>query len=252
MPRKKNTTIDVKKADKALGSDKVDEIVSKEWKVADLPSEEELKQEVSESPKARNNPNSRKNLIQYRKDKPVEVKEKIVKNLQYKKTRKTLDVKKFFSGVLDNSMVEMLEPFIAVLVSSEEEKLFFGTIKKFLGDFEKEILTASDVDDITNLSLNRILELRLLEVSKDNPKRIVDTAATIERFRKNSEKIKTSLASRRTDRVDTKNKPSFSIVDVAAGIDIDARKEMDELSDRLEKEQKDFLKARSGRHLIDE
>lgn len=251
MPRKKNTTVDKKDAVKALGADKVEEIVNKEWKVAPLPSEEELKNEAPASPKARNNINSRKNLVQYRKDKPKEVKARIVNNLQYKATREVMDIHKFFSEVLDTNMIEMFEPFLDVLESSEEEKLFFGTIKKFVGDFEKEILTASDIDDITTLSLNRILELRLLAASKDNPKRVMDTAATIERYRKSSEKIKTSLASRRTDRVDIKNKPSFSIVDIAAKLDSDKRQELLDLEKKLDAEERAFLAKKGDHHLIE-
>ena len=60
MPRKKNTTVDIKSADKVLGKDKIDSIVEKDWKVAELPSEEELKNETLKNSKARNNINSRK------------------------------------------------------------------------------------------------------------------------------------------------------------------------------------------------
>jgi hypothetical protein len=60
----------VKDAEEKLGKEKIKEISEKDWKVAEVPSEEELAQKKSKSPKARNNPNSRANLMQHRKKTP--------------------------------------------------------------------------------------------------------------------------------------------------------------------------------------
>lgn len=228
----KKKVIDIKDAKTALGADKIEEIVSKEWKTAELPPDKAIEEEVHDSPKARSNVNSRKNLIQYKKDKPVEVKEAIVNNLKFKSTREDPKLDVLFEGVLSKEMVSILLPMRDALADEDEEEVFFGTIKFFVKDFPKDELSASDIDDIANLALNRILELRMLKAAKETPKRILDVAASIERFRKNSEKIKMGLASRRMDRVDTKNKSSFSIVDIANQFDENRRKA---LEDRVEK-----------------
>jgi hypothetical protein len=237
--------MDVKNADKALGEDKIEEIVQKEWNVAPLPSEEDLKNEEHESPKARTNINSRKNLIQYRTDIDPEVKEGIVKNLRYKTQRKDIDVNQFFGDTLIPELIEVLIPLRDALENADEETLFFGTVKQFVSDFPKGELNTSDVDDIATLALNRILELRLLRAAKDHPGRILDAAAAIERFRKHSDKIKMHLANRRMDRVDVKNKQSYSIVDLAAAFDDEKKKEMEARIASLLEEEKRFKDKRA-------
>jgi hypothetical protein len=236
--------IDIKYADKALGEEKIKEIVEKEWKVAELPSEEELKAEVKKSPMSRNNPNSRKNLTQYRKDIPVETKEKIVSKLTFRSKRKEKDLKEFFGDIITQDMLNIFQPMRAALQDSDEEDVFFGTIKFFIKDFPKGELSASDLDDIANLALNRVLELRLLVEAKKNPKRVVDVSSSIEKFRKNSEKIKMGLASRRMDRVDTKNKTSFSIVDLAVAFDESRKKELEDRVKEMDEEELKFLKSK--------
>jgi len=232
---------DVKKADQVLGEEKIKDIVEKDWKTAELPSEEELEKTPTKSPMARNNVNSRKNLTQYRKDVPKETKEKIVKNLSYKSKRSDKDLKAFFDGSINDDLLVILQPMRVALVDEDEEEVFFGTIKLFVKDFPKGDLSSSDIDDISSLSLNRILELRLLKESKANPKRILDISSAIERFRKNSEKIKMALSSRRMDRVDTKNKGGFSIVDIAAEFDNIKRRELEEKVKIMNAEEEKFL-----------
>jgi len=236
--------VDVKTADAALGEDKIEEIVNKDWKVASLPTEEELSGESSDSPMARNNPNSRANLVQYRK-KSKETKEKIVKGLKYKTIRPDFDLAAFFSGLLEEGVLGVLTHMREALSDGDEEELFFTIVKQFVSDFPSGELTASDLDDVANLALNRILELRLLKTAKKSPKMILDAAATIEKFRKNSEKLKMGLANRRSDRVDTKNKQSFSIVDVAVAYDSAKKKELQDKVEELAEAQRKFLKSRN-------
>lgn len=243
MARKKKI-IDSIPAQVVLGEEKIAEIVDKEWEVAPLPSQDELASEQHESPKARSNLNSRKNLIQYRKDVPKETKEAIVNNLQFKHVRPDKDIGKFFGELLNDKLVEILLPMREALANEEEEDVFFGIIKHFISDFPKNDLGASDIDDLANLALNRILELRLLKETKEHPRRILDIAASIERFRKNSEKIKMGLASRRMDRVDTKNKGGISIVDLVERFDSDKRIELQGRADKQRLEEDAFEKAR--------
>lgn len=246
MPRKKRAKpiYDVKDAGKALGDEKIEEIVEKEWKTADLPSEEDLNKEKHKSPKARNNSNSRANLVQYKKDKPKEVKEKIVKGLRFTSKRPDKDLQDFFGDMVSEEMVSTLVNMREALEDGEEEEVFFNTVKYFLADFPHGELSFSDLDDVSNLALNKILELRILKLAKKSPKMILDAAATIERFRKNSDKLKMNLASRRMDRIDTKNKQSFSIVDLAVAFDDKRKRELEEKEKELVEKRKKFLKSR--------
>ncbi len=231
---------DVKNAEKALGEEKIQEIVSKEWKVAELPPEDEISNEKHSSSKARSNINSRKNLIQYRTDKPKEVKEKIVKGLRFSSKRIDRNIKEIFLGILTEPMMDFLMGMREALESGEEEESFLCNVKQFVEDFPKGELSFSDLDDIANLALNRVLELRILTLAKKSPKMILDAAQTIERFRKNSDKLKMNLASRRMDRVDTKNKQSFSIIDLAIAFDEKKKQELEEKEVELKEKRSKF------------
>lgn len=243
MARKKKI-IDVKKADEVLSDERIQEIVDKEWKTAELPSEEQLASEEPSSPKARSNSNSRANLIQYRKDKPKEVKEKIVKQLQFRSTRQSQDISEFFGDMIKPDDLIFLEAVRDILRDGDEESLFFGLFKQFLLDFPRDELSASDLDDLISLVLNRVLELRLLKVAKGQDKAMLDSAGTIERLRKNSEKLKMGLASRRMDRVDTKNKQSFSIVDIAVAYDTEKRARLEDMAKGLEADKEEFKRKK--------
>lgn len=243
--------IDVKDAKATLGEDGIDAIIKKDWSVADLPSEEELAKESHKSKMARTNKNSRANLVQYRKDTSPETKKKIVSKLKYKTKRKPLDLRKFFGDLIDEGALVFLEPVREILRDSNEELFFMGLMKSFLGDFPKDELSASDFDDLISLCTNRIIEVRLLKIAKTSDKAALDAASAIERLRKNSDKIKTNLASRRTDRIDTKNKQSFSIVDIAVEFDDSRRKELEERAHVLEEGQKLFLAGKKPKPSID-
>lgn len=240
---KKKKIVDNIPAQVVLGEEKIAEIVDKEWEVAPLPSQDELATEQHESPKARSNMNSRKNLIQYRKDVPKETKEAIVNNLQFKHVRADKDIRAFFGELLNDKLIEILLPMREALANEDEEDVFFGIIKHFISDFPKNDLGASDIDDLANLALNRILELRLLKETKEHPRRILDIAASIERFRKNSEKIKMGLANRRMDRIDTKSRGGISIVDLVERFDSDKRTELQGRADKQQLEEDAFEKA---------
>jgi hypothetical protein len=237
---------EIKSLKDKVGSEKFEEIVEKEWKTADLPSEEELAAEKHKSPKARNHPNSRKNLIQYRKDKPKRAKKAALKNLEYTNVEEDLDPKEVLDSKIDIDLINKLLPANDILVSRKEQELYWNTINLFLGDFDFEELSASDIGDVIDLAVNKVLEYRLLQSSAANPKYVLDVSTALERFRKHSEKLKAGLASRRIDRVDVKNKVSLSIVDLAVAVDEEKEREWQARINELEKEEKKYLADRYG------
>jgi hypothetical protein len=214
--------INVKDAEEKLGKEKIKEIAEKDWKVTEVPSEEELAKKESTSPKARNNPNSRANLMQHRKKTP-EQKVKSLKNLKFVEKEEDIVPRDILGDYADILAIEKLMPALDVLANRKEQEVYYNYIYLILQDFDVDELTSSDIDDIITLALNRVIEYRLLKGGAKNPMLILEAAPTIEKFRKFSEKIKSSLASRRVDRIDVKNRPAFSIVDLATSLD-DAEK----------------------------
>ena len=180
--------------------------------------EEALAKEKSNSPKARNNPNSRKNLAQYNK-KTKKQKEKMVNNLKFIEKEDDIIPRDILGDFADILAIEKLMPALDVLANRKEQEVYYNYIHLILMDFDVEDLTSSDIDDIITLALNRVIEYRLLKGGAKNPMLILEAAPTIEKFRKFSEKIKSSLASRRVDRIDVKNRPAFSVVNLAATLD---------------------------------
>lgn len=221
------SVVDTQTLEEKLGPDVIDSIANKEWKTAPLPTEEDLAKEKHKSPKARSNINSRKNLVQFNKNKKKETKEKIVKSLPVKTKRKDVDpfdyieIPEDFSG----SKITAFLPARKSLSSADEEVVFYTMINEFLHDFDLYELSASDIEDIISLALNRILESRLLSATPDDLEGLLDVSGTMERFRKHSDKLKTSLNSHRSARFDTKNKQNFSIVDIVYSYDDNKKEE---------------------------
>jgi len=234
--------VDIETAEDKLGVDLIAEIAEKDWKTAPLPSEEELSKETHKSPKARSNPNSRKNLVQYRDNKPTEVKEKIVKGLQFKTKREEVDPFDYIKlpADYDRTAISVLLPSRKVMKDAAEEKAFYRTFNYFLADFVLEALSSSDIQDIVSLAVNDMLEQRLLALSAADPVNLMDASATIEKFRKHSEKIKANLASRRSDRIDPRNKQNFSIVDLVFAYDDKKKEEFNERIRALDEEKKSY------------
>ena len=231
--------INIKDAEEKLGKEKIEELKKKEWKKAELPSEEELAQEEHKSPKARNNPNSRKNLIQYREKTP-EQKEKMLQNLKFQEKEEDVNPHDIIEGFEKIGAIEKIMPALDVLVNRREQEIYYNYIALILSDFEVEDLTGSDLDDIVTLAINRVLEYRLLSVGSKNPKLVMEAGTTLEKFRKFSEKIKSGLASRRVDRIDVKNKPAFSIVDLAGQLDEQNKRDLEKRLQALEEKKEEY------------
>ena len=133
-------------------------------------------------------------------------------------------------------------------VLTKEEKLpYYKIINMFIRGFEGHELLPFDIDDIVQLALNRVLENRLLESGKNSPKDMLDISNSIERIHKHSERLRQNLASRRTDRLDPKDRPTFSIVDLAAAYDAKRKAELDERARKIEEENNDFLERQRQR-----
>jgi len=116
---------------------------------------------------------------------------------------------------------EILESLIPSddIFEPEEKKMYDGLISVYLQDFDEEQLTANDMDDIMSIAMNRVLEIRLLKAGKGSTIAHIDSSAAIEKLRKQTEKLKENLASRRKDRIDPKKYSGFSIVDLAVAFD---------------------------------
>jgi hypothetical protein len=223
-----------------VGKDKIEEIVEKEWKITKLPSDEELANEKSKSPKARSNKNSRANLAQYKK-RSKESKKKTIKNLKVTEVQEDVDPRDIFSDDVGIDTIELMMPAREVLVDRQEQLVYYNTINLFLQDFPADGLSFSDLDDVITLAINRVLEQRLLSASTKSPKMLLEAAPSLEKFRKHSDKIKQNLASRRVDRIDLKNKPTMSVAELGAYLDAENKLDFEKRLEVLEKEADEFV-----------
>ena len=127
-------------------------------------------------------------------------------------------------------------------------------LNSFLADFDLDELSSSDVEDVVSLAVNRVLENRLLAITASDPNLLMDAAATIEKFRKQSNQIKQNLANRRVDRIDLKTKPALSIVDLAAHLDEQKKLDFKKRVEALEQADADFVPperdAEGDRHAL--
>jgi hypothetical protein len=137
---------------------------------------------------------------------------------------------------------ELLTEMIPIkdMFTDEELPVYTGLIEIYLKDFDEEDLTSSDIDDIMVLASNKIIEIRLMKSSKDKASDHLNFSSSLEKLRKQSDKIKDNLASRRKDRVDINEFKGFSIIDLAVGFD-DAKKLKLELKARAMKEEQEAL-----------
>ena len=128
------------------------------------------------------------------------------------------------------------------MFSEEELPIYYGLIDIYLKDFDEEELTSSDIDDIMILASNKIIEVRLMKSSKEKVSDHLNYSSSLEKLRKQSDKIKDNLSSRRKDRVDLNEFKGFSIIDLAVGFD-DAKKLKLELQARKMKEEQVAIEA---------
>jgi len=143
------------------------------------------------------------------------------------------------------SYKELLSEFIpsADIFDENEKKMYDGLVAIYLKDFDEDQLTDNDMDDIISIAMNRVLEFRLLKSSKGNSDKHMDASSSIERLRKQTDKLKENLASRRKDRIDPRKYIGFSIVDLAVGFDADKKKESYAKAEGFRFEEHDLLKS---------
>ena len=114
----------------------------------------------------------------------------------------------------------------ADIFDEKELEIFNGLINLYMNDFDESQLSANDMDDIVSIAMNRVLEIRLLKATKGSTDMQMDASTAIERIRKQTEKLKESLATRRKDRIDPKKYSGLSIVDLAVEFDADKKELM--------------------------
>jgi len=139
---------------------------------------------------------------------------------------------------------ELMEELIPAeeIFEEDEIKMYEGLISIYLKDFDEENLTANDMDDLMGIALNKVLEMRLLKDSKGaKTDKLLDASASIEKIRKQTEKLKENLATRRRDRIDPKKFQGFSIVDLAVAYDMEKKREMMDKATKFRKEEEKIL-----------
>ena len=125
-----------------------------------------------------------------------------------------------------------------------EVNIYESLVDVYLQDFDEGDLTSSDMDDIMSMAMNRVLEIRLLKSSKGNASKHLDVSTAIEKLRKQTEKIKENLSSRRRDRINPNEFKGFSIVDLAVAFDADKKKVLEEKTRALKKEEMRLRESR--------
>ena len=130
------------------------------------------------------------------------------------------------------------------IFDEEEITMYEDYIGAYLADFDVDDLTSSDMDDIMNLAMNKVLSFRLFKDSKGNIDKQLDIAQTIERLDKRNEKLKESLSTRRRDRINPNELKGFSILDLAVAYDQEAKAKHSDKMDKLRQEEKVILEKR--------
>jgi len=136
---------------------------------------------------------------------------------------------------------ELLKDIIPIkeMFDDGELTIYNSLVDIYLKDFDNDDLTASDIDDIMTLATNKVLEIRLMKASRGDAEKHLDYSNSLEKLRKQSDKIKDNLSSRRKDRVDpSKALKGFSIIDLASAFDDEKRSVLNKKVKRMKEEQK--------------
>jgi hypothetical protein len=169
---------------------------------------EELDKKAQEDPgsKGYNNPNSRKNLRQYR--------EPVVPEVLDSDGEDDAQAQEITAGrKLSPAMIKKLIPQRGVFTPAEKKR-FTGIVVQYLTDFKNEEPTAADVDDIFEIAKSDILEMRLLQSTKSDPQGHIAVAQSLEKIYKRKQTAKENLSNRRVDRKDSRASSDVNIVDL--------------------------------------
>lgn len=221
------------------GKEKLEELSDKEWKVADLPTKEELSKKEFKHPNARKNVNSLKNLAQYNK-RSKESKKKSLEKLRYKETKEKSSEEVSETPSKLDSIVKLLP--IEEMFDPSEQILYKDYLSVLLSDFNVDELSSGDIDDVISMAQMRVLEIRLLKACKDKPSNLLDASQALEKLRRDMHKTKESLGSRRRDRVSIRQRTDVSVVDLAALFDAERKAVLEEEEAKLNEGESKLLK----------
>lgn len=142
---------------------------------------------------------------------------------------------------------EMLKEVIPVkdIFDDDELNIYNSLVDIYFKDFDKDDLTSSDMDDVMSLAINKVLEIRLLKSSKGDTAYTIDISNAIEKLKRQSEKIKENLSSRRRDRINPNEFKGFSIVDLAVAFDFEKKRRITEKISSLKKSEEKMKEKRS-------
>lgn len=192
--------------------------------MADDPKEpkidvDDLKNKVEDDPKSKkwNNPNSRRNLLQYQEPLVPEI-------LDGELEDEESDISQIVVGrKLSPDVIRKLMPQRGVLTAAEKKR-YVGVVQQFLADFRAEEPTAADIDDIFEIAESDIMKTRLLSAAKDSPDAIVNINQALERIYKRKQTAKENLSARRSDRKDARSSQDINIVDLVVRYDLEQKK----------------------------
>jgi len=197
----------------------------------------ELERLAKEDPKSKkyNNPNSRKNLKQYKDDRPDF--ETVDPEILDDGEEEEVQAEEIVRGrKLSPILVKKLIPKRGIFTPTEKKR-FVGIVTQFLADFKNEEPTASDVDDIFEIAKADILEMRVLHATKNDPAVLVASSQFLEKIYKRKQSAKENLASRRIDRKDSRTGQDISIVDLVVNYDSERKRADEERVESLLKEE---------------
>jgi hypothetical protein len=232
-----------KNARSKLGKEKYEELLEKDWKKAKIPKNYD-KRRGRDGRKL--NPKSLQNLTQYR-DRTKKEKEIALGQLRFKEKIKKEEKKA--KAEADDKQKNLLNKILETIpldsiFEDQEVDVFKDLLETYLKDFEEEELSALDIDDIISLAMNRVQEVRLLQYGKETPSKMIDASQSIERLRKNTEKLKDSLAARRKDRVKNFGRDGMSVVDLVVMYEKNRKEMMEEKTSALLREEEAFINQR--------
>ncbi len=141
---------------------------------------------------------------------------------------------------------ELLKGIIPVedIFDEGEVPMYHALIDIYLKDFDNEDISSGDMDDIMSLATNKVLEIRLLKSSKGNAEKHLDISAAVEKLRKQNDKVKENLSTRRKDRIDPGRIKGMSIVDLAVAFEDDKKMELQDRIERLSREEEEASEKR--------
>ena len=135
---------------------------------------------------------------------------------------------------------------VNLIFDPEELELYNNLVDVYLNDFDENDLTSADMDDVMGLAINKVLEMRLLKDSKGDSAKHIDVSNAMEKLRKQSEKMKENLSSRRRDRIDPNKYKGFSIVNLAVAFDNERKRKLMDKRNDLKVKEHESLEQRKG------